>query len=162
MTLSYILVIHPSGLEQAISLPAGIVRVGSAPDNDLVLTGPSIAPHHAIIRCDEEGDLLISVGGGDARSAAAALEVELPRAFATAMLARIGDYVLRYQPAARPSRNQSQTDQWMCAPADEQTTLLGNLLDQRIVWLEDATEQAKPHEAITVEMQVLHGVTLGE
>jgi hypothetical protein len=135
-----------------------MLRIGSAPDNDLVLAGAGIAARHATIRCDDEGDLLITIGGRDMRSSAAAMEIELPRAFATAMLARIGGYALRYQPAARPSYNQSHAD----APPDDEATLLHALLDQRIVWADAQQGQPEPHEAITIEMQALRGVALGE
>ena len=102
MTHGYIFISHPDGHQQAIPMRAGLLRIGSAPDNDLVLTG--IAARHATIRCDDEGDLLITIGGRDTRNSAATMEIELPRAFATAMLARIGGYALRYQPAARQPR----------------------------------------------------------
>jgi hypothetical protein len=158
MTPGYIFISHPDGRQQAIPLRAGVLQIGSAPDNDLVLAGAGIAARHATIRCDDEGDLLITVGGRDTRSSAAAMEIELPRAFATAMLARIGGYALRYQPAVRPSYNQLQAD----APPDDEATLLHALLDQRIVWADAQQGQAEPHEAITIEMQALRGVALGE
>jgi hypothetical protein len=158
MNSGYIFISHPDGRQQAIPLRAGILRIGSAPDNDLVLAGAGIAAHHATICCDDQGDLLITVGGRDTRSGAAAMEIELPRAFATAMLARIGGCALRYQPAARPSYTQLHAD----APADDEVTLLHALLDQRIVWADAQQGQAEPHEAITIEMQALRGVALGE
>ncbi len=158
MTPGYILILHPDGRQQAIPLRAGILRIGSAPDNDLVLTGVGIAPRHAIIRCDDEGDLLITIGGRDTRSSAAAVEIELPRAFATAMLARIGGYALRYQPAARLSYTQSSAD----ALPDDGATLLHALLDQRIVWADAPPGPAESHEAVTIEMHALRGISLGE
>jgi hypothetical protein len=165
MTPSYILITHPDGRQQAIPLRAGLLRIGSAPDNDLVLGGPGIAARHATIRCDDEGDLLITIGGRDARASAPALEIELPRAFATALLARIGGYTLRYQPAARPSRHRPHADHWMRphadAPADDEATLLRDLLDQRIVWVDDPPDRAESHDAVTIEMQALRGVALG-
>jgi FHA domain-containing protein len=165
MTPSYILITHPDGRQQAIPLRAGTLRIGSAPDNDLVLAGPGIAPWHATIHCDDEGDLLLTLGGREARNGAPALEIELPRAFATALLARMGGYALRYQPAARPSHQRSHADHWMRsyadAPADE-SALLSELLDQRIIWLDEAPERAGSHEAVTIEMQTLRGAALGE
>jgi hypothetical protein len=156
MTPSYILIAHPDGRQQAIPLRAGLLRIGSAPDNDLVLAG--IAARHATIRCDGEGDLLIIIGGRDPRSSAAAMEIELPRAFAMAMLLRIGGYTLRYQPATRPSYHQSRA----AAPPDDAATLLHALLDQQIIWIDARQEQAETHEAITMEMQALRGVAPGE
>ncbi|MEO7909407.1 MAG: FHA domain-containing protein [Roseiflexaceae bacterium] len=152
MTPGYIFISHPDGRQQAIPMRAGLLRIGSAPDNDLVLAG--IAARHATIRCDDQGDLLITVGGRDA----AGMEIELPRAFATAMLARIGGYALRYQPAARPSYHQSHAN----SPPDDAATLLHALLDQRIVWADAQPGAAEPHEAITIEMQALRGVARGE
>ncbi|HEU5101008.1 MAG TPA: hypothetical protein VFU22_18410 [Roseiflexaceae bacterium] len=50
------------------------------------------------------------------------------------MLARIGGYALRYQPAARSSRNWPQAEHWLRSPAStpagEQARLLRDLLDQ--------------------------------
>jgi hypothetical protein len=154
MTPGYILISHPDGRQQAIPMRAGLLRIGSAPDNDLVLAG--IAPRHATIRCDNQGDLLITIGGRDTRSGAAAMEIELPRAFATAMLARIGGYALRYQPAVQPSYQPAHA----AAPPDDAATLLHALLDQRIVWADE--QPTGPHEAITIEMQALRGVVPGE
>jgi hypothetical protein len=158
MTASYILIAHPDGRQQAIPMRAGLLRIGSAPDNDLVLVGAGIAARHATIRCDDQGDLLIIIGGRDPRSGAAAMEIELPRAFATAMLVRIGGYTLRYQPAAQPSYHQSHA----AAPPDEEATLLRALLDQRIVWADLQQEQPEQHEAITIEMQALRGIVQDE
>src|SRR5689334_9531542 len=101
MTPGYILIAPPNGRQQVIALRAGTLRIGCAPDNDVVLAGAGIAAHHATIRCDGDGDLLISICGRNGRGTAA--EIELPRAFATAMLVRIGGYALRCQPATRPS-----------------------------------------------------------
>jgi hypothetical protein len=153
MTPGYIFISHPDGRQQAIPLRANMLRIGSAPDNDLVLAG--IAARHTTIRCDDQGDLLITIGGRDPRSSTAAMEIELPRAFATAMLARIGSYTLRYQPAAQPSYHQSHA----VPPPDDAATLLHALLDQRIVWAEAQPPQAEPHEAITIEMQALRGLS---
>jgi hypothetical protein len=158
MTHGYILIAHPDGRQQAIALRAGTLRIGSAPDSDLVLAGAGIAARHATIRCDSEGDLLITIGGCDPRSSVAAMEIELPRAFATAMLVRVGGYALRYQPATRPSYSSLQA----AAPLDDESTFLHALLDQRIVWAEPQPIQAEAHEAITMEMQALRGAGLGE
>jgi hypothetical protein len=148
------LISHSDGRRQAIPLRGGVLRIGSAPDNDLVLAGAGVAPRHATIRCDDEGDLLISIVGRDPHGSAA-MEIELPRAFATAMLARIGGYALRYQPAARPSYNQAYAD----APPDQEARLLDALIERRIIWAET---QAEPHDAITIEMQALRGAGRGE
>jgi hypothetical protein len=156
MTYGTIMIAHSDGRQQTITLRAGTLRIGSAPDNDLVLAGAGIAARHATIRCDSEGDLLITIGGSEPCSVAA-MEIELPRAFATAMLLRIGGYTLRYQPPARPSYMALQA-----ASLDDQATFLHALLDRRIVWAEPQPRQIEAHEAITMEMQALRGVEMGE
>jgi len=152
MMPGYILVSHPDGRQQAIPLRTGLLRIGSAPENDLVLAGAGVAARHAIIRYDDQGDLLLTIGGCDPRGVAA-MEIELPRAFATALLMRIGGYALRYQPAPQPSYRVS----YAAEPPDDAATLLDALLDQRIVWAEAQSEHAEAHEAITIEMQALRG-----
>jgi hypothetical protein len=156
MTYGSIMIAHPDGRQQTIALRAGTLRIGSAPDNDLVLAGAGIAGRHATFRCDNDGDLLITIAGSEPCSVAA-MEIELPRAFATAMLLRIGGYMLRYQPPARPSYMALQA-----ASLDDQATFLHALLDRRIVWAEPQPRQTEAHEAITMEMQALRGVEMGE
>src|SRR5262249_27309879 len=56
-----ILVTHPHNIQQAISFRSGRLRVGSAPDNDVIIAGPEIAPHHATITRDERGHLIVEV-----------------------------------------------------------------------------------------------------
>jgi hypothetical protein len=171
------LVTHPDGREQAIPIGCGALRLGSAHDNDLVMAGPGITQRHATIRCDDQGDLLITIGGQDARTSSlslrpdsASLEIELPRAFAPAALLRIGGYVLRYQPADRPdthaSRCQAHTDErhnsGASARADDEISLLRELLDQRIVWADDTPDHVTSHEAATIEMPALVGRGLSD
>jgi len=82
------------------------------------------------------------------------------------LLARIGGYALRYQPAARPSRHRPQAEHWIQAnvdaPAADESRLLRDLLDQRIVWVDEESDRAESHEAVTIEMQALRGVVVGE
>jgi hypothetical protein len=158
MISAYILIAQLDGRQQIMPLRAGVLRIGSAPDNDLVLSGAGIAAHHATIRCNDQGDLLLTIGGRDTHGNVAATEIDLPRAFATAMLVRIGGYTLRYQPAVRPSFQQLQAN----VPVDDESMLLHALLDQWIVWDDLAQESAEQHEAITIEMQALRGVVQGE
>jgi hypothetical protein len=92
-----ILITHPHGAEQALPLDRGRLRIGSAPDNDLIMSEPEIAPHHAVIACDERGRLTIeiedTVGQGKMH-----LTFDLPQLSRRCTLAWIGDYALSYQP----------------------------------------------------------------
>ena len=42
---------YPDGLQRRMTLGAGGLRIGRAPDNDLVIAAPGVAPYHAVIRC---------------------------------------------------------------------------------------------------------------
>src|SRR4051794_19835362 len=74
MCYGQMLITHPNGCQQALPFRAGTLRLGSAPDNDLVIVGPGIAPYHATIRRAEHGDVLIAIGGQADQSSEAGLE----------------------------------------------------------------------------------------
>jgi pSer/pThr/pTyr-binding forkhead associated (FHA) protein len=94
-----ILVTHPDNIQQAIPLRSGRLRVGSAPDNDLIIAGPDIAPHHATITRDERGHLIVEVAGEDiAGQGGMRLTFNLPQLAKPRALAWIGDYVVSYRP----------------------------------------------------------------
>jgi hypothetical protein len=94
-----IFVTHPDNVQQAIPFRSGRLRIGSAPDNDLIIAGPDIAPHHATITRDECGHLIVEVaaenfiGQGGLR-----LTFNLPQLAKPRALAWIGDYVVSYWP----------------------------------------------------------------
>jgi hypothetical protein len=150
MSLGHIFVTHPDGYRQALPLGGDVLRIGSAADNDIVLEGAQIAPYHATIGYAEQDDLLIrlTVGG-----MGGALEFELPRSFAPAMLLRIGGYVLSYKPASRRSTRPIEAIQEPLAEraVGGESALLHMLLDQ------DSTERAggDPHDAVTMELPAL-------
>jgi hypothetical protein len=96
-----ILVTHPNGRQQEIPLNTGQLRIGSAPDNDLVIGGPDIAAHHATITCDERGRLIVAIGGENiAGQGGMRLTFNLPQISHQRALAWISDYVVSYQPPA--------------------------------------------------------------
>lgn len=49
--------IKTQGLHQYHRLDKAETRVGRALDNDVILSDPTVAPHHLIIRCDEDGNI---------------------------------------------------------------------------------------------------------
>ena len=159
MTPGYILISHPDGRQQAIPLRAGLLRIGSAPDNDLVLAGAGIAARHATIRCDDRGRLAdhnrwaryAQQRGGRWRSSCRA---------PSRRPCWCGSAATRCA-TSRP-RGLSYNSLQAAAPPDDQATLLHALLDQRIVWADAQPGRAEPHEAITIEMQALRGVGVGE
>lgn len=54
-----ILEIKTQGLHQYHRLDKAETRVGRALDNDVILSDPTIAPHHLVIRRDEEGNITL-------------------------------------------------------------------------------------------------------
>ena len=49
--------IRTQGLNQYHRLDKAETRIGRALDNDVILSDPTVAPHHLIIRCDDEGNI---------------------------------------------------------------------------------------------------------
>lgn len=48
----------PNGEHEGFRLSTGELRIGSAPDNEIVLSSPGVAPHHAILTVDARGPIL--------------------------------------------------------------------------------------------------------
>src|SRR5215467_8825011 len=91
---------HPDGYKQDLPLDGGALRLGSAPDNDVIITGPGIAPHHAIIGCDASGRLVLEVRGENvAGQGGMRLTFNLNQIARRRDLAWLGDYVVSYYPA---------------------------------------------------------------
>ena len=92
MLTGSILISHPDGREQEIPF-CGSLRIGSAPDNDLIIAGPDIAPHHATITCDDRGRLIVEIGGENiAGQGGMRLTFDPPQVAKKRTLAWIGDY----------------------------------------------------------------------
>lgn len=49
--------IKTQGLHQYHRLDKAETRVGRALDNDVILSDPTVAPYHLVIRCDDEGNI---------------------------------------------------------------------------------------------------------
>jgi hypothetical protein len=152
MTPARMLITYPDGQRQTFALGSSAISVGSAPGNDLVLPGEDIAPRHAAIRMAENGDLLIQFVCGAVGQSATVAEIELPRAFAPAMLLRIGAYVLSYKPASRlATRPLEVPDEQIHERAvGGDQALLQDLLHQ-----DQAGSSDDPHDAVTMELPVL-------
>lgn len=54
-----LLVREPSGVSRRLPLAAATARIGRAPDNEIVLTDPHVSRHHAVIRLDPRGSLVL-------------------------------------------------------------------------------------------------------
>ena len=157
MPAGMLLVTSADGRRRRLPIGGADVRIGSAPDNDLVLDGPGVALYHAAIRCEATGEFLIrlTLYAGDATGTSVA--IDLPRAFAPALLARIGAWVLSYKPesqrATRPIGSADSGEGLRDRAVGEAPDLLNALLRQ---------EQAGPPsgdgcdpEAVTMEMPAL-------
>jgi hypothetical protein len=153
--LGHLLITHPSGRQEAIALEGTQMRIGSAADNDMVLLGPAITAHHANIRHNEHGDLTIAIAG---------VEIELPRASASAATMRIGGYVLNYAAGEVTGHSSDYVIRRASAPAQyartDEAALLSALLS-RDEWAAHHPRLLNSHEAVTIEMPAL-GAAAGE
>ncbi|MFL5806863.1 MAG: FHA domain-containing protein [Roseiflexaceae bacterium] len=169
MTLGSILVTGPDGLEQEIPLGGTQLWIGSAPNNDLVIDRPSIAPHHAMLSCDPHGRLLVAIDSEHvAEQGGMHLTFNLAQVAQPRELARLGDYVLSYQPATWDRQTQPlrladlPADAHDGAPAPhhsaDETALLQTLLSQ------DLAQQPmyQSHEAVTLAMPLIALAACGE
>jgi len=164
MLTGSILISHPDGREQEIPFCGRNLRIGSAPDNDLIIVGQGIAPHHATITCDERGRLIVEIGGENITGQGGMrLTFNLPQVAKKRTLAWIGDYVVSYQPATWEQLTQPLSlddlpqNRGVCAPeaiptpnrvADE-TDLLRALLNENV------PSSGVQHEAVTLGMPVM-------
>ena len=143
----HVLITHPSGRQEAIPMRGGSLRVGSAANNDVVLVGAGIAPQHASIRCDDFGDVLITVAG---------MEIELPCASAGTAVLRIGGYVLNYAAGAAVDHSNEYVMRQSRRPTQyarvDEAELLSALLAYD-AWPDSDPQAGSAHEAITIEMQ---------
>jgi hypothetical protein len=157
-----IVITHPNGFEQELLLGPGSLRVGSAPDCDLVLAGADIAPHHATIACDERDRLVVEICGENMLGQGGMrLTFNLAQITRRRDLAWFGDYVVSYQPASWDHQTQplrqadvpvseravgaTPTAQRCC----DETSLLHTLLGQSFVQCSyAATTQAMPLMAL--------------
>jgi hypothetical protein len=100
MRAGTIIVTHPNGFERELALGEATLCMGSAPDCDLVLAEPDIAPHHATIACDEQGRLVLEICGENiVGQGGMRLTFNLSQIARRRDLAWLGDYVVSYQPA---------------------------------------------------------------
>jgi hypothetical protein len=145
----HMLITHPSGRREVIPLQGRDMRIGSAADNDLVLSGPTIAAHHASIRCTEHGDLMITTAG---------LEIELPRASAGAAVVRIGGYALHYAAGDAVDHASGYVMRQANQPIQYARTDEAALLSALLARDESAGREPRlldTHEAVTIEMPML-------
>jgi hypothetical protein len=166
MRAGSIIITGGQGATRELSLNGGCLRIGSAPDNDLVVAGPDIAPHHATVICDDRGRLIVEisaenlVGQGGMR-----LTFNLAHANRRRDLAWIGDYIISYQPprwshltqplslADLPGDTAALPDTAPVAcPSADDTTLLHTLLKQSLAW--QPRDEAS-HEAATMSLPLM-------
>lgn len=169
MTLGSICVTGPSGLEQEIPFTGDMLRIGSAPGNDLVIGGAGIAPQHATLSCDAQGRLLVEIEGENvAGQGGMRLTINLSQVVRRRALAWIGEYILSYQPATWDSPTQplrradlpvdAQDDAPAAHHSADETALLQTLLSR------DLAQQPmlQPHEAATLAMPLIALAAQGE
>lgn len=62
MAFGTLTVLYPGVREEVVELTRPVYTVGSADDNDLVLGGDTVAPHHARIVCDDTSCHVLDLG----------------------------------------------------------------------------------------------------
>ncbi len=62
MAFGTLLLLHPDGSRNTVSLEKTTVRVGRAADNDIVLALPQVADYHAQLLCDATGIQVLNLG----------------------------------------------------------------------------------------------------
>lgn len=164
MRSGVLLVTSADGRRRQVPVESADVRIGSAPDNDLVLDGPVVAPYHATIRVDAAGDFLVRLTLHAGGATGASLAIELPRAFAPALLARIGGWVLSYKPesqrATRPIGSTTPAEAPRARAVGAAPDLLNTLLQQEQA-SQPAADGCDP-DAVTMEMPALRIATPDE
>jgi hypothetical protein len=153
-----IVITHPNGLEQELPLGEDSLRMGSAPDCDLVLAGAEIVPHHATITYDERGRLVVEICGDNiVGQGGMRLTFNLSQIARRRDLVWFGDYVVSYCPATWDRRTQPlcQAD----LPAGERTlgTAAQRLADETVLLcaLLGQSPAGQSHAAATLEMPLL-------
>ena len=160
-----IAITNPAGELYKVPLQADRLSIGSAPENDIVLNSPDIAPRHATIICEPNGRLVLEIGGENlVGQGGMRLTFNLAQMARQRDLAWIGEYVISYQPPLWSCRTQpmrradrlESDEQPSAAPAPchsaDDTNLLHTLLRQTFPW-QSTGEGA--HEAPTIAMPML-------
>jgi len=162
-----IIVTDANGVERERALRSGSVRIGSAPDNDMVVSGPDIAPYHALITCNAAGLLVIEIGVPCyAGQGGMRLTFNLEHVTSRRDLAWIGSLVVSYQPAAWECRTQpisladlagamsgAQQAQPAARQSADETALLQALLNHGAV--RQPADAGAPPDAPTIGMPLL-------
>lgn len=96
MIFGTLIVTFPDGPTQLVSLDIKGVRIGSAPDNDLVIRGPGVLPYHAMISC-ERHDMPVMYLSSAALPHRTRTAASLPQALCSGAIVPIGQYRVTYQ-----------------------------------------------------------------
>lgn len=155
-----IVITHPNGFEHKLPLGQASLRIGSAPDCDVVLSGPDIAPYHVTLTCDDRDHLVVEISGENiVGQGGMRLTFNLAQITRRRDLAWLGDYIIRYQPASweRQTQPLRQADLPLSTRAvgatpsvqrcDDETSLLHTLLGQGFT--------QRSHEATTLAMPLM-------
>jgi hypothetical protein len=89
MSQTTVLITYPDGQERCLPVGAAGLSVGRAPDNDLIVTMPGVAPYHVVIRPAGEDRSRLCAGPGRP------MVVEVPVDDEAGVAVRLGGYTIR-------------------------------------------------------------------
>lgn len=105
MSFGAVHVSYPQGRQETANLSQPTTYIGSAPDNDLVLADPSVAPYHAQLLCDANGCQILDFGNaGGTRLNQRQLTPNMPEPLPNSATIQIGKVTLVFSssnPAGR-------------------------------------------------------------
>jgi hypothetical protein len=91
-----LIVTHPDGHKRLFPLGIHGIRIGSASDNDIVISGPGVLPYHAMISCERHDVPVIYISSG-ALPHRTRTASSLPQALRSGAIVPIGQFMLAYQ-----------------------------------------------------------------
>ncbi|MEN9935700.1 MAG: Inner rane component of cytoplasmic domain [Chloroflexota bacterium] len=99
MSSATALITSPDGQQRRVVVGADGLRIGRAPDNDLVILAAGVAPYHAVIRSAGQ---YRTRQVGHAEPADGPLLIEVPTGGGAGAAVRIGGYTIRLTGPAGP------------------------------------------------------------
>jgi hypothetical protein len=96
MVSGSLIITYPEGHKRLFPLGIHGIRIGSASDNDIVISGPGVLPYHAMISCERHDMPVIYISSG-ALPHRTRTASSLPQALRPGSIVPVGQFMLTYQ-----------------------------------------------------------------